>query len=779
MIGAWKSYMAAFETLGSILKDCTAFLNRLPSYAEGGVEGTLCKVTTDALDIFIQVCRRSLDLRKSHRKRFKLFAQVTLLQRGDFKDLREAMDNNTSEELLGGVAGAHKYARRGAESAHATAAFLQESAAEQQESRRQKQESEALMKVLDFGTSPETWDSERDRPVEAWKDIHTNIYNHRVEGTGDWLLKNELFTAWATDGSERLLAFVGAKGVGKSHLISAAISHLRTVDALPQSSEGSKARRLVAYHYIDNAQPNANIYNLGKSIIYQFTKDISYKQTIAAICRDQDTHIESRDVLKHLLLGINAQLQNIDAVFYVVIHGLGSSRGNLSDPLMKFLKGVVAAPNSAIRVLFSTTDVTIKKLRENRVNCATIQISENNRSDREKYIAHKMDRMRLLSKTRELKVQEVRGKVQAKLCEKINDSYGRLKIELDEIDLLDTENAIIKQLENVGKTMAQHAEAEIAKLNKVLNPKELAEINEIILWLNYSKTEMTPELTTAVLYVKNEGASLRSLQDQLKDKFRFFTIDDDGFVNFRAPDIATKIQYRDAITKGQNNDEAVTQYEVNIINHFLANVCPSDLLKKLDLGEHFAQKMEVRGGEQICKEEKSTGNFLAAKACVTALADRDPRLAILRRYADRYLANHLSETSPESIPPESLEKFGFDLAKLFYDPDTIDNLLRISTPAPTLPPFLLGGSSIEEVLRWIKHPTVVAKIGVERPDSWWRIEDDNNPQALIEPFIRQMATQCFLRKLLSPEATFRTFKEIQRICGIVRLPKCLFVSQTN
>ncbi|KAJ6098213.1 hypothetical protein N7499_002587 [Penicillium canescens] len=767
VISAWKGYIEAFEVLNGLLEDCAEFLNRLPSYSQGGMDANLCRVTSKTLGIFVDICGRALKLKTSRSSKIVMFAKIAFLDKGDFSDLRADMDKNTQREMLSGIAGAYKHSRIAAEGITATTAFFADSKAERLEKEQEQRDSQALMNALSFEKTPGTWNFVTQEPIETWKTINNKIHNRRVAGTGDWLLKDDLFKAWVKSGKEPLLAFVGEEGAGKSHLISAAISHLRTRGALPVSSKDGKSRRLVAFHYIDNAKPNARFYDLGKSIIWQFTaSDASYKQSVAATCRN--SYIEPKDVLHQLLLDNDEDLEKIDAVFFIVIHNLGDKRSIVDETFMKFL-GELRSKSSAVRVLFSTTESTMEKLKMYGISCPTIVISEKNESDRRKYIAHRMDRMRVLSNTREQKVTDVRKMIQDSLCEKIKDSYHRINMDLDRLDPLETEEEIRESLHGAGRTLAQHVQDEIKNLNMTRTSKELAEINEIILWLDFAKERMSPEIMTAVLHVKNKGASLRPLQDRLKDKFRLFEINDDGFVDFRATDMSVRIQERRDVAQGQQKSiQAVSKNEVDIVNHFLRTVCPSDLLDKLELTKHFEKKLET-GQEQICREDRLTGNFLIAKACVAVLAHDDPRLSVLREYAAAHLVHHMLETRRELISPDSLATFGFNLAKIFHDPKVIDNLLWVSTPYPALPPLLCNDKFLEEIYSWTKEPTVASKIDAERPTHWWKVDDSNDPKTLIEPSIRQMAVQCFLRESRA-EVSVTAFNTIQVFCQ--QMGKC-------
>lgn len=742
------------------------------------MHANLSKVATEVLQLFVEICEHAVRLRTSRSSKFLMFMKVAFLSKDDFSDFRTQLDTLTNREKLNALAGAYKNAAIAADGATKAVNLLTNSRAEQQVKEQEQRDTKELMRTLAFDERPATWNSMAQAPIETWGQINRRIHDRRVEGTGDWLLQNDLFKAWAKkNGEQPLLAFVGEAGAGKSYLISAAISHLRTSGSLPGFSKEERPRRLVAFHYIDNKKPNADIHSLGKSIIWQFAaSDASYKQSVAATCRG--AYIEPKDVLLRLLLENHKALKKIDAVFYVVINKVGNHHHNVDEALVKFMQAVSRSKGSAVRVLFSATAGTIDRLEARGVSCPRIRIRDENESDRRKYIRSRMDRMHALSNSRQRKVAEIREEVENSLCKQIKGSnYDLINATLDKIYPLESEEEIRDSLKGAERTMSQHIRADIDMLNKIRTDKELAEINEMILWLLFAKERMSPEMMTAVLQAKNKTASLLSLEDRIKNKFILFEINEDGYVDFRAGDVSSKIKQRRNLDKERLNDsKALNQGEADILNHVLKTVCPSHLLDKIDLDGHLKQKMKTRE-EQICQEDSLMSNFLIAQTCVDVLAnDHDEGLSVLREYAVAHLVEHMLKTKREWIDPDSLAAFGSNLVKLFHDPDALDNLLWAKSPAPQLPVLLRNAKFEAEISQWLEDPVVVSKIDANESKRWWKVDKNNTPNALVEPSICQMAVHCFQRES-RPDVSVTACKGIQIFCRQVSLPNDSLLSR--
>jgi hypothetical protein len=770
VISAWQDYQSIFDTLNDLFRDCTQFLNRLPEYVKGNMNANLSSVAHKVLELFVDICDHALNLRRSRAFKFMTFMKVAFLSRNEFQEFVLEMDKLTKEESLASVAVTFANSAIAAANTTKTLGLLNESKMEREEKRQEQHDERALMQVLDFDKSPETWDSMAQAPIQTWNAINRKIRQRHVEGTGDWLLTDGLFKNWAKkNGDEPILAFVGKEASGKSYLISAAISHLRTQGSLQGSSKDGNSRCLVAFHFLDNREPNAGIQTLGKSIVWQFAaRDASYKQSIASICREG--HIEPTNVLSRLLLDNHKELSNIDAVFYIVINKLGSRHNNIDDSLVKFLQGVLRSKNKAVRVLFSATQGTIDRLKTRGITCPTIPIDQKNEVDIRKYIDSRMDRMPVLSNSRQRKVAEVRAVIRDSLYRQTEGNYKLINATLDKIRPLENDQEIHDALKGAGRSMLEHMYDDVHMLNEVRTTKELHEINEIIVWLTFAKERMSPDVITAVLNLKNVGASLRPLEDRFKDKLILFEINEDGFVAFRNEELLSMIPQRGETTSTeQNDDQTVNKGEIAVVQHFLNTVCPPELIQKLDLERHFQQKINSKRQVQICREDKATAHFFISQACVQVLAnDPDDGLAALRRYAVSHLMDHLLSMQPARIDTDSKASFGAKLTKLFRDPVAIDNALWAATSVPTLPQFLESEPAVNAIFKWFKDPAVVANTDAQEAGVWSGIEKSKRRKALVEPFVRQMAVHCFRRE--SPQdVTVAAFRAISNFCDTVSL----------
>ena len=724
------------------------------------MNANLSKVASQVLRLFVRICERAIRLQLDRSAKGVLFLKKAFLRTDDFTEFKVRLDKLTKWEQLNAIAGIYKNSAIAADLSVQTYSFLANNKAEQQIKEQEQHDTKELMRTLAFDESrPATWNHYAQAPVETWSQINLKIQRRLVAGTGDWLLEDNLFKTWAKkNGEQPLLAFVGEEGAGKSYLISAAISHLRTSGSLLGHGKEEKSRRLVAYHYIDKNKPNAEHYSLGKSIIWQFAaSDASYKQSVAATCRSGN--IEPNNILFDLLLN-HKNLKNIDAFFYVVINKVGDHNCDVDEVLVRFLQAISRSKSSAVRVLFSATPGTIKNLKTHDVFCPTIMISDKNESDRRKYIGSRMNRMHALSNSIQRKVAEIREEIENSLCEKTKGNYNLIDATLDRLHPLESEGEIRDILKHAERSMSQHIVKDIEMLNDIRTDKELAEINEMILWLISAKERMSPEMMTSVLQAKNKTASLLSLEDRIRDKFILFEINEDGYVDFRAGNVPNIKSRRDLDKERLSDRQALNQGEADMITHFLKSMCPQHILEKIDLNSHLKQKMKVRG-EQICRQDEHISNFRIAQTCVNVLAnDHDEGLSVLRKYAVTHLGDHMLLTSRELIDRDELTAFGSNLMKLFHDPDAIDNLLLANSPIPQLPVLLRDTKFTDEISEWLEDPIVVSKIDADV---------DNTPRGVIEPSIRQMAVHCFQRES-SLDVTIAAYEGIRDFCGQVSLP---------
>lgn len=774
VINAYKGYQSIFETLNTLFQKCAEFLQRLPKYVKGKMSPELSITSCKVLRHFVTVCEDALKIRSSARFKAKTMLKVAFLSLNDFSDRLAQMDELSKEEALEVAADTYVNAAEAAEHSRYARNVLEEEQSERKEEKQEKKDKKILLDTLVFNKTADTWDGNAQAPIATWGSTYQRIRQNHVEGTGNWLLQDRFFKAWKNkDGGSPVLAIVGGEASGKSYLASTVISHLRT------EGFGAEAttRNLVAFYFMNKKHANAGVDSLGKSIIWQFAQsDPSYMQSVALTC-EKARYIDPKEFLTQLLLTNRKELEGIDAMFYIVINKIGDDHDNVHDGVLNFLRNLLQSKSRSVRVLFTATQGTADKLKRNGVTCPTIFMSENT-DDIRKYINARMDKIDVLTETSDSEddaVDDLRQLIQSKLLTQTGGNYYMIDTILTQISGLDYDKDIQSVLDGAGKSMAQHIDDDVRKLNDTCTIKDLEEINEVILWITFAQERMTVEKMKAVLQFKNKATSLRPLEERLQ-KFLLFEIDNEGYVNFRSNKILDTIPER-ALTaeKRQKNDEVVKKGEVDIIRHFLGTVCPPHLVQKLELEQHFQQKLSPRQ-EQIYQEDKNTAHFQLARACIFVLANEDSdRLRVLRGYAARQLLHHMNEVDLAAIDRDVKVKIGRDLVKLFFKGESIDNLLWANRPLPRLPVWIFDDGAVGVIYRWLKDTAILAN--VDNQEKKWletilRGEQQHPARTLSEPSAVRMAWYCF-QDPSSEDLTYAAFEIVSLFLSQVGLSAAL------
>ncbi|KAL2867422.1 uncharacterized protein BJX67DRAFT_381124 [Aspergillus lucknowensis] len=763
VITAYQKYQSIFETLSTLFGKCNLFLGRLKKYASANISPELSGIARDVLLLFVKVCDRVLQLRTSRFFKVKTIMKVAFLSQNEFDDLLLEMAEHTKEEALQAGADTYVGVAKAVETTGIALGILEEGKAEKAEERRENKDKTKLLSVLNFDKSPETWDGNAQAPIESWGSTYQNIRNRHVKGTGEWLLQTPSFKTWEKNGDPPVLAIVGDEASGKSYLAATVISHLQTEDSVETASTSStKSRRLVAYYFLNNRKANAGTDVLGKSIIWQFAQsDTSYMQSVATTCRKAG-YIDPKEFLTRLLLENQGDLGHMDATFYIVINKLGDNRGDIHEGVLEFLKALSQTRTRAVRFVFTATQKTMDALKRRGVVCPTIAIEGNNRDDIRTYIERGLNKMEVLSNTESGQVRSLRKEIQEKLYTNTGGNYYKMDNVLEQISSMDFDNDIRSALDDAGKPLSQHINGDIDKLNKDATPKELVEINQIILWITFAQERMTVEKMNAVLQFVNDATSLRPLEERLQKRFLLFEIDNDNCVDFRSEEILNAIPERARSAEDrEKSDEVVKTGEVDILRHFLQTVCPQPLMEKLELEQYFQQKLEPPK-ERIYKEDANTAHSQLAITCIYVLANKaSEKLRVLRGYASRNLVHHMSLVDLAQMDAKLKPAIARDLVRLFREDDAIDNLFWAKKPIPEFPPWILDEAKVQVILTWLKDTVDVSALG--DAENWYRdlmAEGQTVVKQLLEPAATRMAEYAFMKES-SEDITLAAFRIVQ------------------
>ncbi len=302
------------------------------------------------------------------------------------------------------------------------------------------------------------------------------------------------------------------------------------------------------------------------------------------------------------------------------------------------------------------------------------------------------------------KVVAMREKILSKLKRSTGGDFRKISTVLDNISRTDEIPEINSHLESAANASADQIDMDIAQLDQTKSPKEISDINEMILWTISAIEWLRPLELEAALTLKavtttgdgpqptaSQTTTLSSLESKIrKDRYPDFQTRRRrrSYVEFKV-DLETareRIPKKKQDTIDDKSSSGVREIqlaEVNLVKHYLTTVCPRDVYDKFGFDDFFSDKL-VRKTNYIYQDPDNAHITLALR-CLTSLVERRvDTTEALHRYAATYLLRHLSEAERDgrlSVADRGLRvQVGTLLARLFTEDYAIDSLFGIRYP---------------------------------------------------------------------------------------------------
>ncbi|CAG7978393.1 unnamed protein product [Penicillium nalgiovense] len=482
-----------------------------------------------------------------------------------------------------------------------------------------------------------------------------------------------------------------------------------------------------------------------KSLVWQFTQaERHYKNSVAEICA-KSQEIDPASISSELLFE-NADLPEMNILFYVVIDGLS---GKMGEGMLRFLRQASSMKvHRRVRVLLTVDSECYQHLATvDGVSLNSIPISSKSRTDVEIVMQSRMDSMIALADMTRTGIPELRTRICDELYQATSGDYFRINLALDDISKREYISDIMDALKKAGEGRVTQIKNEIKGLNHNSSEAEISEINEIIIWIRRYRESLTERQMTAALCAAVGESSLLSLADKIKEKYPLFKITNKGEVTFRAPEVEESIPDKHGPSSLQEGPGAVVSPgEMAMIKHFLSTVCPQETYTKLEFDQFLESKKQIRKN-QIYKNEL---HIEEAKMALTLLrlltGETDQPSGDLLSYARRNFVQHLSTVNLALVDIEHKKLFGPLLIKLFRNPAAIDIALNNDElPGPSTKQrqigreFMLSNEAATLILRWLNDTAVILEIGSE--DQQWatgQLQVEGH-RGLLTPAAKQMA----------------------------------------
>ncbi|KAF4829526.1 hypothetical protein CGCSCA4_v014567 [Colletotrichum siamense] len=679
VIVAWQSYSEAFESLAALLEKCAEFFERFTYYTNR--DASLRKVICCQFRLFIRVCDKSLQLGKKRHK-IKMFFSRMFLDDDDIKGLLSEMENLNAREHGLVSAQTFKISQDAAKASREAAKTSKDSSMKldtlvEQNTANKKEKTEQKFKdkveKAFFGKNSK-------EVLDRGEDLR-KYGGSRIDGTGKWLDTDPLFTAWMTgdDTTDPILGIEGPKGSGKTLVVTHVIDRLQK----QRTVGGSGTRSAVAHYFLEaDAKEDATAgfrrkhviaCRASKSLLWQLAQEETpFLKSIAGLCDVDKVDLDDPVSIWRQFLLENEDRSTIESTFFIVLDGLGENLDALTN-LFKMLSDDQARLRT--RVLITGTSSTFEQLeKEDSIRMKKLRLETRNSEDIKVYIEARMNHMEILSDTARPGVSDVRKRVLEALENSTNGDYTIAITALDNIERVDSLEEVEDCLEKAGGARSNQVLEDIQRFNQIMKPKEIDEINEIILWVKWGLRWMTSSQIEAALELKADRdtdgrqTSLRSLQSKIEKKYNeLFYADSEGLIDFKRPEMWDNIpQY--------NNADPILPEELNIVQHYLSTVCPKNVYDKFGFKEFFERRIE-RKENSICQDPDNAELKLALRCLRCLIEEQTDKSKLLRSYAAECLYQHLDSTNLSLADRKLKTEAGNLLVRLLTEEAAIDALL--------------------------------------------------------------------------------------------------------
>ena len=698
------------------------------------MDAKLKHLACQQLSLFVDVCDHTLNLRNSKRFKFSAMAKVLFLNDDGIQDLLGRMQR-LNEKELGLVSsktllivsnverGVGSVAKDVDKISKDTAVILSsidlqvKDRAEQRSEKDEQKWKRTVLRALEFddGTEPE----------RVWETRWNRHRKETVKGTGDWIETDAEFMSWikGSDPAMPVLCLEGGDGAGKTQLAANIIMRLQ---------QGPTSRSTVAYYFMDT-DPKARPLSktdvaaaISRSLLWQLVAAYPpFLKSAAAICEMARVLDGPLDMWTRLLLN-NDERASIDDTVFLVLDGLvEDGHVGFLIPLLQKLT-TRAAVQDRVRVLITVKPSAFAILEKaGGIGLQKIKLGQVNLGDIDLYIKHHMDDMDMLQDSSRSGVSEMRDKILRVLRDSTGGDYRKMGVALDNISKIDEVDAINRCLEDAGNAAADQIVVDIAKLDQTCTPKEVSDINELILWTTSGFIWFTPLQMEAALSLKASGttlpaastasnttdgpgptsgssqmASLSSLGSKIrKGRYPIFQLsrdDDTAVVQFKIDFSSAK--QRIPVKKRDTPDDAsssgfreIQPVEVAIVKHYLITVCPRDVYDKFGFDDFFKEKL-VRKTNYICQDPDNADLTLALRCLKCLVEQRVEKTETLYDYAASnvywhlFFAEYEGETDKDitgdgrlSLADRTLRaQVGSLLVRLFTEDYAIDSLFGMT-----------------------------------------------------------------------------------------------------
>ncbi|CRG88372.1 Eukaryotic translation initiation factor 3 subunit A [Talaromyces islandicus] len=370
----------------------------------------------------------------------------------------------------------------------------------------------------------------KDDQIGRVMDERENIWKSSIEHSGTWLSELDQYKQWIDETNPKnLLLLTGDSGTGKSHLVSAIFYQIKEIKSGNLTSKAE--RTLVGYYSFSLAakenkrRPETAV----KLICAQLAEqDSVYAKNVAAICGEKDEKLrdtaECRDLWE--MLAIDSPAKN--TTHYIILDSIGSLDGPELDRLIRAIKYKPAIGSAEeekslrVRILITGEPDTFQSGNLDVTVIPTIDITQHNRDDIALFIEKELQNTDLFQGDDE-DSKRLKNTVQERLLERSNNSYFTVRKDLENIKEISnssgTEEELNRFLQESNAGLEELVRLDIESLEATLRPREIDEVNELLVWIVAGFVFFSFEELTAALFLRFKTVPLQPLSQKITSKY--------------------------------------------------------------------------------------------------------------------------------------------------------------------------------------------------------------------------------------------------------------------
>ncbi|KAI9667075.1 MAG: hypothetical protein M1831_001252 [Alyxoria varia] len=696
LVSAGQNYGKIFSSLEELFNLASDILERCLQYLQmdkTDVDITLRKIIYQLLLRFVRVCELSIQILQENRLKVALkviaFNDDAGIQ-DELEQLRTLADNELQMKTTL-IYQTLKSTERNLASGFATTSKglqkLENAQREQKGDKAKKEQRQRIAKY--FGND-----------LPNYRSIFDNLKKEKVTGMGMWLDGDRNFRAWSQNErpGPQFLYLSGKEGTGKSHLMMSIVQKLK--ERYFRSHTDELDRVHIAYTFVG-----------------QETKQERHSSHETWKHRDRSPLVTVIKVkISYLLFDGIDQLDETWGIGHQAqfLAELLNYTGSVESSTVQHAKGQRRTPN----------------------------VCKHSSRDMKEFINVRLINMDIF-KSKSPDVAALKAKVSEDLPKIANGNFILAGYKLDDIGRKTRVSGVEKLLEqiNEGTSLSDTIKDDVRRLNNTLDPKDLRDLNELLLWSIGAYCTFTVSELESALCLRRER-SLVPLYDQLKSTYSaFFAID-------QKEDLGSNPDADELLAERTSSHGAVLISEINIVKRFLRWVCDDTLYEKFGFEDFFHRKAGL--GLDIIAVDYENRHIQLLQRCLEAICLDIHAEDTIRAYARLYFIDHLVAVDLSRSNPSEKAKVGRLLVPLFHDPEIISNIWRVDLFYAC--DWLDKSSSdyLGGLLAWLKVPAVTEQLD----------EDDRE-------WAKQVVASSTPREnLLYPVAVFMATEWLNNFCNI-------------